>query len=83
MRECLWTDQGGQDIAEYEVMLAVVLVIVLTTVRMIGNSANTILRSRQCLAAINSKLRCFQVSRFRRSIERRALGFGARKDISL
>jgi len=21
MRECLWTDQGGQDIAEYEVML--------------------------------------------------------------
>ena len=42
MLEFLWTDDRGQDIAEYAVMLAVVLVIVLTTVRMIGNSANTI-----------------------------------------
>ena len=32
----------GQDVAEYAVMLAVVLVIVIGTVRIIGNSANNI-----------------------------------------
>ena len=37
----LWSDQQGQDVAEYSVMLAVVLVIVVGTVRLIGsNSAN-------------------------------------------
>jgi Flp pilus assembly pilin Flp len=37
----LWSDEEGQDIAEYSVMLAVVLVIVVGTVRLIGsNSAN-------------------------------------------
>jgi len=38
----LWADQQGQDVAEYAVMLAVVLVIVLGTVRVIGANANTI-----------------------------------------
>ena len=35
----LWSDEG-QDVAEYAVMLAVTLVIVIATVKMIGSSAN-------------------------------------------
>lgn len=38
----LWSDERGQDVAEYAVMLAVVLVIVLGTVRLIGTNANTV-----------------------------------------
>jgi Flp pilus assembly pilin Flp len=38
----LWRDQEGQDIAEYAVMLAVILVIVIGTVRLIGSNANTV-----------------------------------------
>jgi pilus assembly protein Flp/PilA len=38
----LWTDEQGQDIAEYAVMLAVILVIVVGTVRLIGSNANTV-----------------------------------------
>jgi Flp pilus assembly pilin Flp len=37
----LWTDQTGQDVAEYAVMLAVILVLVVGTVRLIGSNANT------------------------------------------
>jgi Flp pilus assembly pilin Flp len=40
--ELLWTDENGQDIAEYAVMLAVILVIVIGTVRLIGAHANTV-----------------------------------------
>lgn len=36
----LWSDQSGQDIAEYAVMLAVILVIVLGTIRLVGSNAN-------------------------------------------
>jgi len=36
----LWSDEQGQDIAEYSVMLAVILVIVVGTVRLIGSNAN-------------------------------------------
>lgn len=36
----LWIDEAGQDIAEYSVMLAVVLVIVVGTVRLIGSNAS-------------------------------------------
>ena len=36
----LWSDEGGQDIAEYAVMLAVILVLVVGTVRLIGSSSN-------------------------------------------
>ena len=36
----LWSDQAGQDIAEYAVMLAVILVLVVGTVRLIGSSSN-------------------------------------------
>ncbi|MFY9644808.1 MAG: hypothetical protein WAK29_06485 [Terriglobales bacterium] len=38
----LWRNEEGQDIAEYAVMLAVILVIVLGTVRLIGTNANTV-----------------------------------------
>jgi len=36
----LWSDEQAQDIAEYAVMLAVILVIVVGTVRLIGSNAN-------------------------------------------
>jgi pilus assembly protein Flp/PilA len=38
----LWSDDQGQDIAEYAVMLAVILVIVIGTVRLIGTNANSV-----------------------------------------
>jgi Flp pilus assembly pilin Flp len=38
----LWQDESGQDIAEYAVMLAVILVIVVGTVKLIGNNSNNI-----------------------------------------
>lgn len=37
-----WSDERGQDVAEYAIMLAVVLVIVLGTVRLIGSNSGTI-----------------------------------------
>jgi Flp pilus assembly pilin Flp len=36
----LWVEEQGQDIAEYSVMLAVILVVVMGTVRLIGSNAN-------------------------------------------
>ena len=41
----LWSDERGQDIAEYAVMLAVVLVIVVGTIRLIGANANNVFSS--------------------------------------
>ncbi len=38
----LWSDESGQDIAEYAVMLAVILVIVVGTIRLIGSNANNV-----------------------------------------
>ena len=38
----LWAGEEGQDIAEYSIMLAVILVIVVGTVRLIGSNANNI-----------------------------------------
>jgi len=35
-----WVDDQGQDIAEYAVMLAVILVLVVGTVRLVGSDAN-------------------------------------------
>ena len=37
----LWRDDQGQDIAEYAVMLAVILIIVVGTVKLIGTNANS------------------------------------------
>jgi Flp pilus assembly pilin Flp len=36
----LWINEEGQDIAEYAVMLAVILVLVVGTVSLIGGNAN-------------------------------------------
>lgn len=36
----LWSGDDGQDIAEYAVMLAVILVLVVGTIRLIGSNAN-------------------------------------------
>jgi Flp pilus assembly pilin Flp len=41
----LWSDEQGQDIAEYAVMLAVILVIVVGTIRLIGSNANNVFSS--------------------------------------
>ncbi len=41
----LWSEQEGQDIAEYAVMLAVILVLVVGTVRLIGSSSNNVFSS--------------------------------------
>lgn len=38
----IWRDDEGQDIAEYAVMLAVILVIVVGTIRLIGSNANNV-----------------------------------------
>jgi Flp pilus assembly pilin Flp len=41
----LWSDEQAQDVAEYAVMLAVVLVIVVGTIRLIGANANNVFSS--------------------------------------
>jgi Flp pilus assembly pilin Flp len=41
----LWKDDQGQDIAEYAVMLAVILVLVVGTIRLIGGSSNNVFSS--------------------------------------
>jgi Flp pilus assembly pilin Flp len=41
----LWSNQDGQDIAEYAVMLAVILVIVVGTIRLVGSNANNVFSS--------------------------------------
>ena len=38
----LWSQEEGQDIAEYAVMLAVILVLVVGTIRLVGGSANNV-----------------------------------------
>jgi Flp pilus assembly pilin Flp len=41
----LWQDESGQDIAEYSVMLAVILTVVLSVIRLIGTNAGNIFSS--------------------------------------
>jgi Flp pilus assembly pilin Flp len=41
----LWRDEQGQDIAEYAVMLAVILVLVVGTIRLVGSNANNVFSS--------------------------------------
>ncbi len=45
IRQRLWNDEEGQDIAEYAVMLAVILVIVVGTVRLIGTNSGNVFSS--------------------------------------
>jgi Flp pilus assembly pilin Flp len=40
MLRTLWSNDEGQDIAEYAVMLAVILVLVIGTIRLVGGNAN-------------------------------------------
>ena len=43
--QTLWSNQQGQDIAEYAVMLAVILVLVVGTIRLVGSDANNVFSS--------------------------------------
>jgi Flp pilus assembly pilin Flp len=47
----LWSDEQGQDIAEYAVMLAVILVLVVGTIRLIGSNSNNVFS--QAASSIN------------------------------
>ena len=38
----VWSEDQGQDIAEYAVMLAVILVLVVGTIRLVGTNANNV-----------------------------------------
>jgi Flp pilus assembly pilin Flp len=38
----IFTSDQGQDIAEYAVMLAVILVLVVGTIRLVGSNANNV-----------------------------------------
>ena len=38
----VWSDDSGQDVAEYAVMLAVILVIVVGTIKLIGGQSNNV-----------------------------------------
>jgi Flp pilus assembly pilin Flp len=41
----IWLDDEAQDIAEYAVMLAVILVLVVGTIRLVGSNANNVFSS--------------------------------------
>ena len=41
----LWSDQRRQDTAEYALMLAVILVLVVGTIRLVGSNANNVFSS--------------------------------------
>jgi Flp pilus assembly pilin Flp len=43
--QTLWSNQQGQDIAEYAVMLAVILLLVIGTIRLVGSNANNVFSS--------------------------------------
>jgi Flp pilus assembly pilin Flp len=48
-----WWEEDGQDIAEYAVMLAVILVLVVGTVRLIGTNRQYRLLSRSQFASVS------------------------------
>lgn len=45
LAKLLWSNEEGQDIAEYAVMLAVILVLVIGTIRLVGGNANNVFSS--------------------------------------
>lgn len=45
LAKLLWGNEDGQDIAEYAVMLAVILVLVIGTIRLVGGNANNVFSS--------------------------------------
>ena len=38
----VWSDESGQDVAEYAVMLAVIVVVVIGTLKLIGGESNNV-----------------------------------------
>jgi Flp pilus assembly pilin Flp len=42
MLRSLLFDDDGQDIAEYAVMVAVILIVVIGTIRLVGSNSNTV-----------------------------------------
>ena len=38
----LWQSESGQDVAEYAVLLAVILIIVVGAIRLVGSSSNVV-----------------------------------------
>lgn len=38
----VWSDESGQDVAEYAVMLAVIIVVVVGTLKLIGGESNNV-----------------------------------------
>jgi Flp pilus assembly pilin Flp len=40
--DTLWSNEEGQDVAEYSVMLAVILVIIVSAIRLIGTNAGNV-----------------------------------------
>ncbi len=42
LHQLRWQDDEGQDIAEYAVMLAVILVLVIGTIQLVGGNANNV-----------------------------------------
>ena len=52
----LWGSDEGQDIVEYAVMLAVILMIVVGTIRIVGSNANSVFSSTA--SAFSSVDRC-------------------------
>ena len=48
----LWADEQGQDIAEYAVMLAVILLLVVGTIKLIGTNASSFLECSQQYSVI-------------------------------
>ena len=40
-----WSSEEGQDIAEYAVMLAVILIMIVGVIRLIGSNANNVFSS--------------------------------------
>jgi Flp pilus assembly pilin Flp len=45
LHQIWWQDDEGQDIAEYAVMLAVILVLVVGTIQLVGGNANNVFSS--------------------------------------
>ena len=55
--QSLWSNQHGQDIAEYGVILAVIVVLVIGTVRLVGSNANNVFSSVSSSVHPPSKVR--------------------------
>ena len=56
MMQRLWSEQDGQDIAEYAVMMAVILMLVAATVRLIGsNATNTFVAVGTALGGLQER----------------------------